>query len=176
MEKGYVQVYTGDGKGKTTAALGLALRAVGRGLKVVIFQFLKSSFSGELESALRLTPKLEILRFNLMEKLLWEMSGEEREQLKEATALGFIKARMMAMEGSFDIIILDEIMGVLNQGFLSNADVCQLMDEKAPSVELILTGRNAPREIVERANLVTEMRAVKHYQEQGITARDGIER
>lgn len=176
MEKGYVQVYTGDGKGKTTAALGLALRAVGRGMKVVVFQFLKSSFSGEQESALRLAPELEIRRFNLLEKPLWEMSGEEREQLKEITARGFAQAKIMAGEGRSDIIILDEIMGVLNQGFLTVYEVCEIINEKAPGVELILTGRNAPPEIMERADLVTEMRAVKHYLEQGIKARDGIER
>lgn len=176
MEKGYVQVYTGDGKGKTTAALGLALRAVGRGLKVSIFQFLKSSFSGELESALGLAPKLEILRFNFNEKPVWEMSGDEREVLKETTIHGFATAKIMAQEGCRDIIILDEIMGALHQGFLSVAEVCEIMQQKAPGVELILTGRDAPPQIMERADLVTEMRAVKHYLEQGVKARDGIER
>jgi len=175
MEQGYVQVYTGDGKGKTTAALGLAFRAVGRGLKVVVFQFLKGSFSGELAAAHRLLPQLEIRRFAPVEKRVWQLTESELQELKKAIAQGFQEAQAIAREGSADVLILDEIMGAVNKGLLPVSQVCTLIKEKSPRVELILTGRKAPGEILELAHLVTEMRAVKHYLQQGIAAREGIE-
>lgn len=176
MERGYVQVYTGEGKGKTTAALGLALRAVGRDLKVVIFQFLKGTFSGELATASRLAPNLEIRRYAPIEKPVWQLTEPELQELKMAIAQGLQEARTIARDGSWDILILDEILGAVQKGFVETEQVCNLLQEKSPQVEIILTGRNAPEEILELADLVTEMRAVKHYYRQGVLARDGIEK
>lgn len=175
LERGYVQVYTGEGKGKTTAALGLGLRGVGRGLKVKMYQFLKGTFSGELASVQRLAPDFEIRRFAQVNKFFWKLSQEEKEQLKEKTALEFQKLAQDIKKGTGDIIILDEIMGALHNELLSTAEVCQLIKEKPAQVELILTGRYAPQEIVELADLVTEMKPIKHYLQQGVWAREGIE-
>ena len=176
MERGYVQVYTGEGKGKTTAALGLALRAVGRDLKVVIFQFLKGTYSGELAAASRLGPNLAIRRFAPNDKHVWQFDEAELQELQKAIAQGFEEARTIAREGSCDLIILDEILGTVSKGFVATEQLCNLIKEKSPQVELIITGRNAPPEILELADLVTEMTAVKHYYQRGVQARDGIER
>lgn len=176
MERGYVQVYTGEGKGKTTAALGLALRAVGRDLKVVVFQFLKGTYSGELAAASRLGLNLVIRRFAPIDKPIWQLDEAELQELKKAIIQGFDDARIIARDGSCDLIILDEILGAVSKGFVTTEQLCNLIREKSPQVELILTGRNAPPEILDLADLVTEMKAVKHYYQQGVQARDGIER
>jgi len=176
MEKGYVQVYTGDGKGKTTAALGLAMRAVGRGLKVVMLQFLKGSVSGELETAKRLAPEFEIRRFFRDDKFIWQLTKEEKESLRQNTRLLYQEAIDCMEAGIYDVIILDEIMGAVGYGLLTVEEVCCIIERKPAGIELVLTGRNAPEEIVKKADLVTEMKPVKHYLSQGVAARDGIEK
>lgn len=176
MKKGYVQVYTGDGKGKTTAALGLGLRAAGRGLKVVMFQFIKAGFSGELESVRRLDPYFEIRRMNAAAKPVRSLPEEEKRILRDRFAKEYGELEKFIREGSADIVILDEIMAAVHYGLLTAADVCRLMEIKPPGMELVLTGRNAPPEILARADLVTEMKMVKHYYRNGVKARDGIER
>ncbi|MCR4442809.1 MAG: cob(I)yrinic acid a,c-diamide adenosyltransferase [Peptococcaceae bacterium] len=176
MEKGYIQVYTGNGKGKTTAALGLGLRAVGRGLKVVMFQFLKGGFSGELESARRLAPYFEIRRLAAADKPTWALLEDEKSVLREKFAQEYAELEKFIREGSADLVILDEVMAAVHYGLLNASDVCRLMEIKPQEMELVLTGRNAPPEILERADLVTEMRPVKHYYSSGVKARDGIER
>lgn len=175
MERGYIQVYTGNGKGKTTAALGLCLRAVGRGLKVIVYQFLKGTFSGELESAEVLAPHLVIKRFGQATKFFWQLSPQEKSELKAMTGEGFAEVLEAVRTGTFDVVVLDEIMAALEYELISLEDVLRLMEEKSPGVELVLTGRNAPREIIARADLITEMRMVKHYHQQGVEARKGIE-
>lgn len=176
MEQGYIQVYTGNGKGKTTAALGLCFRAVGRGLKAVIYQFLKGTFSGELESAKLLAPHFVIKRFGSMTKLFWQLSPKEKAELKTMTGEGYAEILEAVQKGTYDVVVLDEIMAALEYELLPLEDVVRLIEEKAPHVELILTGRNAPAAITERADLITEMRAIKHYHEQGVEAREGIEK
>ncbi|MBM7582100.1 cob(I)alamin adenosyltransferase [Caldicoprobacter guelmensis] len=175
MEVGYVQVYTGDGKGKTTAALGQGLRAVGRGLKVVMVQFLKGIESGELEAIKRLGPQFTIMRFAETKKFFWQLTDEEKEQLKEKTQQEMQKLEQLMEEGSCDVLILDEIMAAIHSGLVSVDEVCRIIDNKPKGMELILTGRNVPREIAERADLITEMRNVKHYMDKGVQARKGIE-
>ena len=176
MEKGYIQVYTGDGKGKTTAALGLAMRAVGRGLRVIMFQFLKGSGSGELETAKRLAPEFEIRRFSRPGKFAWQLTNEEKESLRQDSLRLCREVMDCMVAGTYDLIILDEIMGAIHYGLLAMEEVCRLVDTKPAGVELVLTGRDAPEEIVKRADLVTEMKAVKHYLSQGVPARIGIEK
>lgn len=175
MEKGYIQVYTGNGKGKTTAALGLALRAVGRGYKVVMYQFLKGTHSGELEAAKRLSPDFTVFRFAESDKFFWQLNDDEKKKIKNNISKGYNQLLGIVQEGSYDVIILDEIMAALNNGLLSMGEVCKLMDNKHEGVELILTGRNVPQEIINRADLITEMKKIKHYIDQGIYAREGIE-
>lgn len=176
MERGYVQVYTGDGKGKTTAALGLAFRALGHGLKVIMFQFIKGTFSGELATAKNLSPRFQICRAAAAAKFVWQLNEEERLALKREVIHSFRQAQQAVQSGDWDIVILDEVMAAIGHGFLEEEEVCRLLEEKPHRVELVLTGRKAPSGILERADLVTEMRPLKHYYDQGVGAREGIER
>lgn len=172
MERGLVQVYTGNGKGKTTAALGLALRAVGHGLKVLIVQFMKGSSSGELEAAQKLSPYLTIKKMG-RETFVFRNKIDPLD-LKLAQE-GFLLAKNAIENKEYDIVILDEINVAIDFGLIPLSDILQLLDSKPETVELILTGRNAKPEILERADLVTEMVEKKHYYSKGIPARKGIE-
>ena len=193
ITKGYVQVYTGDGKGKTTAAIGLAVRAIGAGKKVLFLQFMKSKIYSEHK----------ILE-NLSENLILETTGKpffiaeagmlSEEQLakwgeevvvfpqgkppKDYIALmktGVERARVAVVSGTYDVVILDEINVAMFFGVVATKDVLAIIKGKNPSTELILTGRNAPQEILACADLVTEMKEIKHYYKQGVEARLGIE-
>ncbi|MDI3508385.1 MAG: cob(I)alamin adenosyltransferase [Clostridiales bacterium] len=175
MRKGYIQVYTGNGKGKTTAALGLAMRAVGRGLKVIMIQFLKGIDSGELHSAQRLAPEFTIYRFESSHKFIRDMSDDELAQLRQDISRGFGFAKQVIRENACDILILDEIMAAIHSGFVSIPEVVELMRSKPDNMELVLTGRNVPDEIADLADLITEMKPIKHYYDKGVTARKGIE-
>ncbi|RLI21286.1 cob(I)yrinic acid a,c-diamide adenosyltransferase [Candidatus Bathyarchaeota archaeon] len=172
LEKGLVQVYTGDGKGKTSAAFGLALRAIGRGLKVYIIQFIKGGFDyGELYIVEKL-PNLKLKAFG-QGKFVTQVPPSEKdvEIAKEAFKL----ARKVVMSGEYDVVILDEINVAMSLRLIKTEDVVNLIKEKPEHVELVLTGRYAPREIIEAADLVTEMREVKHPFQKGIPPRKGIE-
>jgi cob(I)alamin adenosyltransferase len=173
MERGFIQVYTGNGKGKTTAALGLALRAVGNGMKVLVVQFMKGNVQyGELESAKKLSPYLVIERIgreNFVSK-----SDLDLIDIKLAQE-GFALAKEAIDSKQYDIVILDEINVAVDYGLISPSDLLQVIDSKPETVELILTGRNAKSEIMEKADLVTEMGERKHYYKKGVPARKGIE-
>ena len=172
MERGLVQVYTGNGKGKTTAALGLALRAAGNRLKVLIVQFMKGTASGELEAAQRLSPFLTIIKAG-REGFIFK--GEvDPVDLKMAEE-GFLLAKKAIEDREYDIVILDEINMAVDFGLIPLPDLLQLVDSKPVTVELVLTGRNAKPELLEKADLVTEMVERKHYYAKGVPARKGIE-
>lgn len=175
MEKGYVQVYTGNGKGKTTAALGLAFRAAGRDMKVIMFQFLKGMDTGELKAAELLKPNFEIRRFAESKKFTWNLTKEEFDDLKQNVKDEYNQLTTILKSKDYDIVILDEVMAAIHGGFLTVEEVEKLIEEKPETVELILTGRDVPREIIKKADLVTEMREVKHYFKMGVPARVGIE-
>ena len=173
LEKGFIQIYTGKGKGKTTAALGLALRAVGRGLKVVMIQFLKGGAeTGELTMARRLSPRLVIKPMG-REGLLDPASPRPEDLSLAQGALE--EARRVLQSKSCDVLILDEINVAVFMGLVPEEAVLDLMEIKPRHVELVLTGRNAPRSFLEEADLVTTMECTKHYFDQGQTARIGIE-
>ena len=173
MEKGLIQIYTGNGKGKTTAALGLALRAVGHGLKVLIIQFMKGNTEyGELESAQKLSPCLTIKPFG--RKVFVSETNPEEIDIQLALE-GFSLAKTAIENKEFDIVILDEINLAVDYGLIPLSELLQLIDAKPTTVELILTGRNARPEIIEKADLVTEMVERKHYSNKGVSARKGIE-
>jgi len=175
MEAGYVQVYTGDGKGKTTAALGQGLRAVGRGLNVVMVQFLKGIESGELQAVKRLEPQFKIMRFAETKKFFWQLTDEEKELLRKKTRQEMEQLEQLLKESPCDVLILDEIMAAIHGGLVNVDEVCRFIDNKPRGMELILTGRNVPPQIASRADLITEMRKIKHYMDKGVGARRGIE-
>jgi len=172
MQKGYVQVYTGDGKGKTTAALGLALRAAGHGLKSYIAQFMKGQRYGELD-ALAALPAIQLEQFGGPRCLRREELGAEDAARAQQ---GLARAREQMLSGQYDLVILDEVNVALWFGLLQLDEVLDLLQVRPAGVELVLTGRRAPAELCARSDLVTEMREVKHYHALGVMARAGIER
>ncbi len=172
LETGLVQVYTGDGKGKTSAAFGLALRAVGRGLKVYIIQFIKGGFDyGELYTVKQLDG-LELKAFG-RGKFITEKppQKEDVELAREAFEL----AKRVVASSEYDVVIMDEINVALSLKLIEVDEVVELMKKKPKHVELVLTGRGAPAEIVGLADLVTEMKEVKHPFKKGVSPRKGIE-
>jgi cob(I)alamin adenosyltransferase len=170
--RGYVQVYTGDGKGKTTAALGLALRAAGHGMRTYVGQFMKGQHYGELE-ALRDHPLITIEQYGDASCIRREeVTAEHGAQARR----GLERARRAMLSGQYHIVVLDEVNVAIWFGLLGVEDVLSVLDERPGEVEVVLTGRRAPPELIERADLVTEMREVKHYYQQGVPAREGIER
>jgi cob(I)alamin adenosyltransferase len=172
--RGLVIVHTGPGKGKTTAALGLAMRAVGSGLRVLMVQFIKGSWHyGELDAAEMLgQDKLTIRPMGRgFVKLGGEIDPEDQKAAEEAWAF----ARQQLFSGEYDMIILDEINYALNYGLLPVGPVVEALKQKPERVHVVLTGRSAPAEIVEAADTVTEMREVKHAYQKGIEAQRGIE-
>ena len=172
--KGFIQVYTGDGKGKTTAALGLAVRAAGRGLMVYFGQFLKGRWTGEIGAAQRLSPFLNLVQFGRKEFVnVTEAPGEEDIILARE---GLEACREAMLSGIYSIIVLDEVCVAVRLGLLSEDDLLNFLDGKPEKVEVVLTGRGATPGLESRADLVTEMKDVKHYGARGIKARDGIER
>jgi cob(I)alamin adenosyltransferase len=189
FSKGLIHIYTGDGKGKTTAALGLALRAAGHGLRTYVGQFMKASPMegtdyGELRSAERLgtdaqrRPLLTIERFGKPSFIHVSADGKHSTATEEDIRLareGLASVRRAMLSGEYDIVVLDEINVTLYFKLLSAQDVLGLIDEKPEGVELVLTGRRVPDEILARADYITEMCEVRHPYEQGIQARKGIE-
>ncbi len=172
MEQGLVQVYTGEGKGKTTAATGLMVRALGQGLRVLLVRFLKPDEppSGEI-LFLTGTSGLEILSAG--QGILG--AGVDREEVARGVRATFASARQRVLEGTCDLAVFDEINNALHRGLLPLEEVLELLDQRPEGVELVLTGRHAPPEVLFRADLVTRMEAVRHPLSRGIPARRGIE-
>ena len=173
LSQGLIQVYTGDGKGKTTCALGLALRAVGQGFQVYMVQFMKGRETGEAQiAAERLAPDLTLRYFGRPALVnLKTPDPEDLALVREAWDL----ARQVLSAGEHDLVILDEINLALTFDLLPREEVLEALRRRPPWVEMVLTGRQAPPELVELADLVTEMRPLKHYYEAGVPARRGIE-
>lgn len=170
---GKIQVFTGDGKGKTTAALGLAVRAIGRGYKVFIVQFLKApDTSGEQIAFQRLAPMITIKPMGRNGFIFGRgCEPQDAEMAKQALD----EARSAMQSGNFDVIVLDEVNVAIHFGLIDVQDVLDLMNSKPDNVELVLTGRNARPEIINRADVVLEMKKIKHHFDKGVRARRGIE-
>jgi len=207
VRKGQVQVYTGDGKGKTTAALGLALRAIGQGFKVYIIQYMKGgAYTGEFISAKNYLPNIEMIQFGRpcikqqkqmkidgfspkgsINKTIFDFVRDDidcgscrycflndevqKDYIKEA----FKKTSEVILSGNYDLVILDEVNVALSLGLLELEEFLSLIKKKPKALELVLTGRDAPEELLRIADLVTEMKPHKHYFEKGQMARRGVE-
>jgi cob(I)alamin adenosyltransferase len=172
---GYVQVYTGNGKGKTTAALGLALRAAGWQMKTYLAQFMKKGEYGELLAARQyLAGWLTIEQFGLPDFHRPQRGVSQKE--RNAAAAGLLAVNQAIQSGKYRIVILDEINTLLHFGILAPAAVVQIIASKPRTLELVLTGRHAPAAILAKADLITEMREIRHYFSRGVTARLGIEK
>ncbi len=168
--KGLIQVYTGDGKGKTTAALGQALRAVGQKMKVIIIQFIKGDRNcGEHYFA----EKYHL--FDIVQLNRGDSFTQTLAELRLITEQTLSFAEEILTKDEYDMVILDEIFVALSKKLITTSQVIALITKKPEKVELILTGRGAPLEVIQRADLVTEMVAVKHPFKKGITARRGVE-
>ena len=173
--RGLIIVFTGDGKGKTTAALGTALRAVGFNYKVLMVQFIKGKYPyGEHTSAKRLAPNFEII---IKGRGYYKIPGDKipEEKHKKAAKEGLALARQRMRSGDYHLIILDEINIAIHTGLLQIEEVLDLLEEKPPSLHLILTGRDAHPELLAKADLVTEMKEIKHPFQLGIPAQKGID-
>lgn len=175
LRQGLTIVHTGNGKGKTTAALGLALRAWGNGCKVLILQFIKGGWKyGELKALAQLEPNIQIRQ--LGEGFTQRSSDDvQRQKHIEAARQALVTARQEMLSGRWDMLILDEINYAIKFGLLRSDEIINLLDDKPDSLHLVLTGRDAALELIERADLVTEMREIKHPYKQGIKAQSGIE-
>jgi cob(I)alamin adenosyltransferase len=172
--KGYIQIYTGNGKGKTTAALGLALRAAGCGLRTYFGQFLKGQPYGELAAAKKLVPLITIEQFG-RKGFVHVTENPDEEDIQRARA-GLEKCRRAMLSGRYSLVVLDEVNVALHFRLLKVKDILDLLNRKPADVELVLTGRYAPPGLLRRADLVTEMKEKKHYYNLGVQARSGIEK
>ena len=173
MKKGIIQVYTGDGKGKTTAAIGLAVRAVGQGLRAVVYQFLKTrDYSGEYKAFIGWEKAPEIIPLGNGQLIMKRQPTEEEcRQVRE----GWHQITKTLFSAKYDLVVIDELSHVINLGMLDCDEVLQVITEKPNEVELVLTGRNMHPEIIRCADLVTEMKALKHPYDTGLLSRKGIE-
>ena len=171
--KGYIHIYTGNGKGKTTAALGQALRAAGSGLKTFIVQFMKDFPYGEVKSLRQWSQWIGLEQYG-NDSFVLDKRLPGKSDL-EAAKQGLQRAQEAMLSGKYDIVILDEVCVAIHFGLLKTETVLLLLEKKPTFVEMILTGRYCPSELIEKADLVTEMHEIKHYYQKGVEARKGIE-
>lgn len=172
---GLVHIYCGDGKGKTTAAIGLAVRCAGRGNKVLLVQFLKSRDSGELYSLARL-PDIEVMRGKESKKFTFQMNDEEKHALLLEHNKMFEQVLEKIKTGNYSLLILDEVIGAVNARVFDLHKLTAFLRSKPENLEVVLTGRNPAPELLELADYVSEMRKIKHPMDKGIMAREGIEK
>ncbi len=170
--KGHIQIYTGNGKGKTTAALGLALRAAGAGKKIFIGQFLKSGNYSELNALKKLADQIKVEHYGIGRFVKGNPSKEDIE----AGIKGYKRVARIIEKGEHDLVILDEGNIAVKYNIFSEQDLLEIFEKKPDHVEIVVTGRGASEAIMEKADLVMEMKAIKHYFHKGVKARVGIEK
>ncbi|MGC8893785.1 MAG: cob(I)yrinic acid a,c-diamide adenosyltransferase [candidate division WOR-3 bacterium] len=170
-KRGYVHVYTGDGKGKTTAAFGLALRTLGHGGRVFVVQFMKKGKTGEARALSAFGDSVRVIQTGPSGFL----GPDNRGRFLRAARSGFETLRDALCSGEYDLVIGDELAVAVGLGLIPVEEVLELVSERPAGTELVITGRCAPRELIEAADLVTEMREIKHYYKKGVKARRGIE-
>lgn len=193
MSMGYIHVYTGDGKGKTTSAIGLAIRSLGAGKKVLMLQFMKSLAYSEQKVLLNISPNMTLETVGKPFFVIKEGAMPEEELAKwreqavvfppgnppqeyiELIAKGLTRAKAAVSGGEYDLVILDELIVALYFELVTWEQIKEIIDARTDHVEVVFTGRGATPELIEEANLVTEMKEIKHYYTQGVMARKGIE-
>lgn len=173
LTQGYTHIYTGNGKGKTSAALGLAFRAAGSGLRSLVIQFMKGQQSGEIEAAAKLDGLVTIEQYG-SDRFCRPDDGSFEEH-REFALKGLDRSRAVMAGGEYSIVVLDEIITAAKFGIVSNQEIIELIRSKPESIELVLTGRGASDDLIAHADLVTEMREVRHYYQKGVAPRKGIE-
>lgn len=171
LEEGLVHIYTGDGKGKTTAAVGLAVRCIGAGNKVLFVQFMKGMQTSEIEPLKTLG--VEVIRRERIKKFIFNMTEEEKLIYKEDQNEIFFHAKEHCNE--FDMIVFDEAISAMNTGMLEEEEMLRFLEKKPANLEVVLTGRDPSEKLLEYADYMSEIKAVKHPYENGISARRGIE-
>ena len=176
MEKGYIQIYTGNGKGKTTAALGLITRALGAGLKIFVGQFLKQGDYSEIKTLVKYSKiykgQITIEQYGSGRFIKGKPTKEEKTAGKE----GYKTLLKILQKGEHDLVIVEEGNVAMMCNIITENDLLELMDQKKEHVELVITGRGATEKLIEKADLVTEMKEIKHYFSKGVMARVGIEK
>lgn len=175
MKNGLIQVYCGEGKGKTTATIGLGIRALGNNMKVIMIQFLKNDNTGECKLLKQLEPGFKVFHFEKHRAFTWELKEEEKKELKEEITMAIKFARKVMDTGECDILILDEILATVQLDYVRVETIIELIECKPDAMELVLTGRELPSEIAARADYISKIEPVKHPMDQGIEARAGIE-
>jgi cob(I)alamin adenosyltransferase len=173
LQQGFVQIYTGNGKGKSTAAIGQAVRAAGFGLKTYIAQFMKEFPYNELKSLVHLKEWITIEQF-CGDEFIYKKELPGKDELAKAKK-GLNTAEEKMLSGNFDLIILDEAIVAIYFKLIKTEELVETINKKPKNVELIITGRYCPQELIDLADLVTEMKEVKHYYQKGVTSRRGIE-
>lgn len=171
MKKGYIQIYTGNGKGKTTAALGLTLRAAGAGKKVFFAQFVKGQIYSEVKAIQEYLPTVSIRQYGLE---CFIKNTPKQEDIDMARK-GFEEVTQIILSGSYDIVVLDEANIAIFYNLFSVTELIDVLKQKPEDMEIVITGRYATHELIEFADLVTEMKEIKHYYKKGVDARLGIE-
>lgn len=172
MNKGYVQIYTGDGKGKTTASLGLAIRAAGAGLRVFVVQFMKSGNYSEIKALAKLKEQIVVEQYGVGKFVRGNPSADERAAARK----GYARLVEILKAGKDDLVIVEEGNVAVTYNLITERELIELIDMKPDHVELVITGRGAAPAVIERADLVTEMKPLKHYFNDGVMAREGIEK
>ncbi|OON92712.1 MAG: cob(I)yrinic acid a,c-diamide adenosyltransferase [Epulopiscium sp. Nele67-Bin001] len=175
MSKRLIHVYCGNGKGKSTAAIGLGIRAIGSGLNVIMIQFLKNDSTGEVKMLNTLEPKFKVFHFEKPRGFVWTLDDEEKVELKKEIQTAMKFAKKVMDTGECDVLILDEILGVLENGFIDIEEMVEFLKNKNDNVEVVLTGRNVPDIIKDIAHYVSKIDEIKHPMNEGIEARRGIE-
>ncbi len=170
---GLIHIYTGDGKGKTSAAVGLAVRMAGRGGRVVVARFLKTENSGEV-AGLRQIKGVTVIPLERTFGFLWNMTEEEKKEAADYYHMIWEQAENAAKEGA-DLLVLDEMMAAWRNGLVDHERILSLLDHRPERLEIVMTGRDVPEELMERADYITEMRKIRHPFDKGISARKGIE-
>jgi len=172
---GLLHIYCGDGKGKTTACIGLSVRAAGRGFKVLFVQFLKNRLTGELQS-FELFNNIEVMRGKETRKFTFQMTEDEKQKVLAEHKELFEQVITKISNEKIDLLILDEVIGACNTGVFPYSSLVDFLQNKPPELEVVLSGRNPPPELIALADYVSEVKMIKHPLKRGIPARDGIER